>query len=126
MWFNEWFGTWHSEWYGDIQGEEPEPSTVCDFVVNYVDAEILVFGYYDVEDAFIRPATSISGDVFVPDYIIDSIVAITCPNNVQETTVKQTANNVSETVVKQSVNKSVTTKSRATANTVTVVKNDCG
>ncbi len=126
MWFNEWFGTWHSEWYGDIQGEEPEPPTVCDFVVNYVDTEILVFGYYDVEDAFIRPSVEISGEIFVPDYIIDSIVTITCPNNVQETTVKQTANNVSETVVKSSVNTSVTTKSRAATNTVTVVKNDCG
>lgn len=126
MWFNEWFGTWHSEWYGDIQGEEPEPSITCDFVVNYVDAEILVFGYYDVEDAFIRPSVEVSGEIFVPDYIIDSIVAITCPNNVQETTVKQTANNVSETVVKSSVNTAVTTKSRAATNTVTVVKNDCG
>ncbi len=125
MWFNEWFGTWHGQWYGDEQESEP-PSIVCDFVVNYVDAEILVFGYYDVEDAFIRPSVEVSGEIFVPDYIIDSIVAITCPNNVQETTVKQTANNVSETVVRSTVNTSVTTKSRAATNTVTVVKNDCG
>lgn len=126
MWFNEWFGTWYGQWYGDEQESPEPPSIVCDFVVNYVDAEILVFGYYDVEDAFIRPSVEVSGDVFVPEYIIDSIVAISCPNNVQETTVKSSANNVAESVVKVVSNKAVTIKSRSTTNTVTVVKNDCG
>lgn len=129
MWFNEWFGTWHGQWYGEVEGEpEQEPSIVCDFVVNFPDAQVEVFGYYDVEEAFIRRTVNESQSVVsLSEFTVtDSIVALTCPNNVQETTVKQAANNVAEVVSKPAPNRATTSTVRATANTVTVVKNDCG
>lgn len=128
MWFNEWFGSWHGQWYGDTQESPEPPDVVCDFVVNYPEAQIQVFGFYDVEETTIRQYTNRTpGLVSLADITVnDSTVAINCANNVQETTVKGTENNVAELVVKVTANKAVTTKSRPQTNTVTVVKNDCG